>query len=182
MSEVKVASRYAKSLIDLAQEQNILESVKNDIELFIDTCQANPTLRAVLKNPIIGPDKKTHILNAVFAGRFDFLVLSFFKIVITKGRSGILYATAKEFINEYHVRKNMVKAIVTSAVALNEDNKRKIESTVTRVTKGEVILIEKVDPKLIAGFVLKVGDKQIDTSILSQLQKLRKEFTQKVIA
>lgn len=58
MSEIKVASRYAKSLIDLAQEQDSLEPIKNDIELFIDICQANPTLRAILKNPIISPDKK----------------------------------------------------------------------------------------------------------------------------
>jgi F-type H+-transporting ATPase subunit delta len=135
-----------------------------------------------LKNPIIGPDKKNNILNAVFADRLDLLILSFFKIVITKGRSEILYAIAKEFVNEYNVHKNIVRATITSAVPLNEENRRKIESTVAHVTKGEVILLEKVDPKLIAGFVLKVGDKQVDTSVFSQLQKLRKEFAQKVIA
>jgi F-type H+-transporting ATPase subunit delta len=59
MSEVKVASRYAKSLIDLAQEQNVLKSVRSDIEQFIDTCRVNPKLRAVLKNPIIGSEKKS---------------------------------------------------------------------------------------------------------------------------
>ncbi len=182
MSEIKVASRYAKSLIDLAQEQDSLEPIKNDIELFIDICQANPTLRAILKNPIISPDKKNNILSAVFADKLDLVILSFFKIVINKGRSSILYVTAKEFINEYNVRKNIVRAIVTSAVPLNEENKRRIENIVTRATRGEAILVEKVDPKLIAGFVLKVGDQQVDTSIFSQLQKLRKEFAQKVIA
>lgn len=121
-------------------------------------------------------------MSAVFADKLDLVILSFFKIVINKGRSSILYVTAKEFINEYNVRKNIVRAIVTSAVPLNEENKRRIENIVTRATRGEAILVEKVDPKLIAGFVLKVGDQQVDTSIFSQLQKLRKEFAQKVIA
>ncbi len=50
MSEIQVASRYAKALIDLAAEQNIVEPVKKDIELFIDTCKANAELQAILKN------------------------------------------------------------------------------------------------------------------------------------
>lgn len=181
MSEVKVASRYAKSLIDLAQEQNTLESVKNDIQQFIDTCRANPTLSAVLKNPIISIDKKITILEAIFADRVNALILPFFNIVLNKGRASTLYAVAKAFINEYNLRKHIVKATVTSAIALSEENKAKVKQTVTEATRGEVILIEKVDPKLIGGFVLKVGDKQIDTSIASQLQKLKKKFAQKVV-
>jgi F-type H+-transporting ATPase subunit delta len=181
MSEVKVASRYAKSLIDLAQEQNVLKSVRSDIEQFIDTCRVNPKLRAVLKNPIIGSEKKVSILETIFADRLDALILSFFKIVVMKGRASILYVTAKEFINEYNHRKNIVKAVITSAIALNGDNQKKVKHTVTEATKGEVILIEKVDPKLIGGFILKVGDKQIDTSIASQIQKLKKKFAQKAV-
>lgn len=182
MSEIQVASRYAKSLIDLAQEENVLELVKNDIELFIKTCRANPTLRAVLKNPIISPGKKVNILEAVFDDSLNSLILSFFRIVITKGRSVALFAIAKEFINEYNAFKNVVKATVTTAVSLSEENKEKIESIVSQVTHGPVVLIEKIDPKLIGGFILKVGDKQVDTSIFNQLQKLKKEFSHKVIA
>lgn len=182
MSEIQVASRYAKSLIDLAQEQNVLESVKSDIELFIETCRANPTLKAVLKNPIISPGKKVNILEAIFADSLNTVIISFFKIVVTKGRSVLLYAIAKEFINEYNTLKNIVTATVTSAVSLSDDNKQKIQTIVSELTKGPIVLVEKNDPKLIGGFVLKVGDKQVDTSILNQLQKLKKEFSQKVIA
>ncbi|MGB4774545.1 MAG: ATP synthase F1 subunit delta [Daejeonella sp.] len=182
MSEIQVASRYAKSLIDLAQEQNVLEPVKKDIELFIEVCRANPTLKAVLKNPIISPDKKANILDDLFGNKLNPMILSFFKIVVRKGRSVILYATAKEFINEYNIRKNVVKATVTSAAPLSEENKKQIEEVVKQATKGEVILTSKVDADLIGGFVLKVGDKQFDASISSQLYKIKKEFEQKVIA
>jgi F-type H+-transporting ATPase subunit delta len=104
------------------------------------------------------------------------MILSFFHIVIRKGRSEILYATAKEFITQYNIIKNVVKATVTSASPLSKQNITQIEEVVKQATKGEVILSAKVDPELIGGFILKVGDKQFDTSLSSKLNKLRKEF------
>ncbi len=178
MSEIQVASRYAKSLIDLASEQNSLEPVRKDIELFLETCRANPQLQAVLKNPIIGLDKKASIMDGLFAGKLNEMILSFFKIVIRKGRSEVLYATAKEFISQYNILKNVVKATVISASPLSQENISHIEDVVKQATKGEVILKAQVDPDLIGGFILKVGDKQFDTSISGKLNKLRKEFEQ----
>ena len=84
MSEIQVASRYAKSLIDLAEEQNALEPIRKDIELFLKTCRENPKLQAILKNPIIGLDKKSNILEGLFADKVHKVILSFFKIVIKK--------------------------------------------------------------------------------------------------
>jgi F-type H+-transporting ATPase subunit delta len=176
MSETQVATRYAKSIIDLAVEQNALELVKKDFELFIGTCRANPELQAILKNPIISLEKKANILDGLFGDKLHKMILSFFHIVIRKGRSEILYATAKEFITQYNIIKNVVKATVTSASPLSKQNITQIEEVVKQATKGEVILSAKVDPELIGGFILKVGDKQFDTSLSSKLNKLRKEF------
>ncbi len=181
MSETQVASRYAKSLIDLAQEQNVLEPVKTDMEFFLRTLRENPTLKAVLVNPILGPDKKGAILLQLFGHRLHPMIMSFFKIVVRKGRSAVLFVTAKEFINEYNIRQNIVKATVTSASALSDENRRQVEEVIKQATKGEIILTAKVDPSLIGGFVLKVGDKQFDTSISNQLNNLKKEFAQKAL-
>lgn len=92
-----------------------------------------------------------------------------------------MFETAKEFINAYNIRKNIVKATVTSAAPLSPENIKEIEDVIKQSTKGEIILTAKVDPSLIGGFVLKVGDKQFDTSISTQLNKLKKEFSQKGI-
>jgi F-type H+-transporting ATPase subunit delta len=181
MSELQVASRYAKSLIDLAEEQNVLEVVRTDMESFLETLRANPTLKAVLKNPIIGPDKKSGILTGIFGQRLHPMIMTFFAIVVRKGRSEVLFETAKEFINAYNLRKNIVKATVTSAAPLNEQNRKEIEAVIKQATKGEILLTANVDPSLIGGFVLKVGDRQFDTSISNQLNKLKKEFAQKGI-
>ena len=182
MSEIQVASRYAKSLIDLAQEQNALEAVKSDIEQFIRVGKENPQLLAVLKNPIIRPDKKSAILENIFGASVSKVVIAFFNIVTKKGRAEVLYATAKEFINQYNNSQNIVKASVVSAIALSDDNRKEIIALVKQATSGNVILNEEVDADLIGGFVLTVGDKQVDTSIANKLNKLKKDFAQKVVA
>ena len=182
MSEIKVAARYAKSLIDLALEQNALEEIRVDMELFVNTLRINTELQAVVKNPIIPLNKKNAIINAVFGGKIHKVTSSFLKIVIDKGRAEIIYGTAKEFLNQYNQYKNIVTAKVTSATPLTENAKTEIINKVKAITGGEVLLQTEVDDSLIGGFILTVGDKQFDTSLASGLAKLKKEFSQKVIA
>src|ERR1700757_1317547 len=126
MSELTVATRYAKSLIDLAQEQKTLEEIRKDMEFFTRTLRANSQLQAVLANPIIAHNKKIKILEAIFGKNVSKLTDSFFKIMINKSRAQVLYATATEFINQYNIIKNIIRANVVSATALSEDNRKKI--------------------------------------------------------
>ena len=180
MSEIKVASRYAKSLIDLALEQNVLEEIKNDALFFVDTLRANSNLQAVLKNPIIPLGKKNAIIKEIFSEKVNKTTASFLKIVIDKGRASILYSIAKEFLNQYNGFKKIFKAQVISSTPLTQDNINKITAVVKGAVKGDVILTTLVDENLIGGFILTVGDKQFDTSIATSLAKLKKEFAQGV--
>ena len=182
MSEFKVATRYAKSLIDVAEEQNLLEPIKEDMASFVRTLKANPLLNAVVSNPIVSPSKKVDILDAIFAGKVQPATLDFFKIMVNKMRSEILFETAQEFAEQYNKKKNIVKAVIVSAVPLSESNRKIAMETVEKVTSGKVLLEEKIDPDLIGGFILTVGDRQFDTSISSTLNKLKKEFARKSAA
>jgi F-type H+-transporting ATPase subunit delta len=181
MSELTVASRYAKSFIDLAQEQNILEEVNNDMGFFLHTLKANSQLNAVLSNPIISHLKKLNILTEIFSSKMNKLSIDFFKLMINKGRGEVLYTTAQEFINQYDIKKHITQATVVSATPLSEANKQKMLADVKAAVGGEVILETKTDPALIGGFVLTVGDRQIDTSIASNLKKLKKNFAQGIV-
>jgi len=181
MSEIQVASRYANSLLDLAKERNSLEAIKSDLDSFLAVLKATPELRAVLKNPIISPDKKFSIIKEVFGPSVQEIVISFFKIVISKGRAEVLYETAKEFVNGYNKINGVIKASVVSAVQLTDENKAEVKRVVEQATQKKVVLETRIEPDLIGGFVLTVGDKQFDASISSSLSKLKKEFTQKVV-
>ncbi|QJD95621.1 ATP synthase F1 subunit delta [Mucilaginibacter robiniae] len=181
MSEITVAYRYAKSLIDLAEERNALEAVKQDMSFFVQTLKANTQLQAVLRNPIISHDKKVKILEAIFVGKVSADSLAFFKIMVSKSRAGILYPTAVEFINQYNIIKHIVNAKVVSAAPLSEANKQQIIADVKSIAGDDVILQTSVDPELIGGFILTVGDRQIDTSVSSSLKRLKKDFTAEAV-
>jgi len=178
---IKAAGRYAKSLIDLATEHQALEAVKEDMVQFEQVVDDNSQLEAILKNPIVPLDKKQGILNGLFGGKVHPITENFFKLIVSKGRSAILFETAKQFIVQYQALKGIVNAEVTSAIALTDENRKAIIGLVKNsLHANEVVVKEKVDEKLIGGFILKVGDKQFNASIANGLDKLKKEFAQGV--
>ncbi len=173
----KAGARYAKSLLDLSKEQNAVEEVKNDMVFFEKIVDDNSELEAILKNPIVPLDKKQGILEGVFGGKVHAITNSFFQLVVKKGRSAILFDTAKQFVQQYNAIKGIVTAEVTSASALTDANRTEVVNLVKKeLGASEVVVVEKVNPDLIGGFILKVGDRQFDASVASGLNKLKKEF------
>ncbi len=176
---IKAASRYAKSLIDLATEQQVLEQIKNDMVLFGQVVDDNRELEAILKNPIVPLDKKAGIIQGLFGKQIHDISARYFQLVVSKGRSSILFEISKQFVKQYQVIKGIVTAEVTSATSLSAEAKASIEAIVKREMQANVVLFkEKVDPKLIGGLILKVGDRQFDASIAGGFNKLKKEFAQ----
>ncbi len=179
MSVAKIAGRYAKSLIDLAQEQGKLETVIGDMNAFKEAT-GNKDLHMMLKSPIINTTKKRNILTAIFGESFDEMTMAFVNIVLTKGREEALPEICEEFISQYRKIKNITSATVTSAAALNDETLNKIKNKIRSEMNqngGEVEIETKVDPSLLGGFVIEIGDKLYDASVATRLKKLRKEFT-----
>ena len=179
MSVSRIAGRYAKSLLDLAVEQGKLDTILGDVQSFKEATN-NRDLFLMLKSPIINTDKKRSVVNAIFGDRLDQLTSAFVNIILTKGREEYLPEICDEFVNQYRGLKNITSATVTSAVALNDATLAKIKSKImSEMTNGagEVEVITKVDPALIGGFVIEVGDKLYDASVAHKLGKLRKEFS-----
>lgn len=175
----KAGARYAKSLLDLSKEQNAVEEVKNDMVFFEQVVDGNSELEAILKNPIVPLDKKQGILQGIFGGKVNAITENFLKLIVNKGRAAILFDTAKQFVQQYNAIKGIVTAEVTSASELTGANRAEIIDLVKKeLGANEVVVKEKIDPALIGGFILKVGDRQFDASIASSLTKLKQEFAQ----
>lgn len=176
MSDIRVASRYAKSLIELATERNELEKVHKDMQLLSKLTSQNRELHLLLRNPIVKSDKKLAIINAIFSGKVQELTLAFFSIVARKNRESMLEAIATEFEKQYNVLKGIQTAKVVSAVPLTPALREQLGQRLVAETGRTIELEEIVDPSLIGGFVLRVGDKQIDSSVKHSLLKLRNNF------
>lgn len=173
MSVSIVASRYAKSLIELAKEKNVLEAVFEDMKLFKDTADNNRGLMLALKNPVVRHEKKLAILKSLFAERVNPVSFSIFTIITKKNREAILDAVAEEFILAYNEFKGIQKATVISSVELTSELRTQLNNIVASATGKTIELEEKVDANLIGGYVLRVNDRQIDASLRSRLNELK---------
>lgn len=178
MVDSRAASRYVKSLLGLAVEKNALEEVHSDMQMFSKLIDENRAFELLLRNPIIKHDKKRNILQKVFSGKVHPLTMSIFEILTRKNREPLLPAIAKEFHTAYNLHKGIGKATITTAVPLDSELRSEFEGITKKLSKtAKVELIEKVDKDMIGGFVLNVGDRQVDASIKNKLKALKVQFS-----
>ncbi len=175
MNYSRVSYRYAKSLLGLAIEQNLLEPLKADMELLANSIGESKELATVLKSPVIKADKKENIIKALFPS-LNKATLLFIEILMRRKREGILGQVAFSFIEQYKVHKNITTVMITSAVPLGADLKARVIALVNPA-RTEVALVEKIDPALIGGLVVRVGDRQIDASVARKISELKQEFS-----
>ena len=178
MSVIRIASRYAKSLIDLASEQGHLDAVLNDMKSFQEAVK-NRDLYLLLKSPIINVGKKQQVFNALFEDKHNELTTAFFKQILSKGREMFLPEIADEFVVQYKKMKHIstVKLITAAPLTAETVSRIKQKLVASEATDDHVELMTEVDPNILGGFVLDFGDRLYDSSIGHQLDQLKKEFS-----
>jgi F-type H+-transporting ATPase subunit delta len=177
MTDTKVAKRYAKSLLNLADEQKVMDAVNDDMKMFIDVADHSRDFKMLLSNPIIDSTKKLNILTQLFSGKMNKMTISFFNIVTRKKRENYLYEIAKAYASQYKTLKGIQTAEVISAIGLDDNLRKQVYDLIRKGSNEQIELVEKVDKSLIGGFVLRIGDKQYDASVASDIRKLARTFT-----
>ncbi len=180
MSVIRIASRYAKSLLDLAKDQNVMDEVVGDMEGFSKMVE-NRDLYLLLKSPIINAGKKADIFNALFEGKVNKLTKAFLDISLRKGRESYLPEIAKEFLNQYRRMQGISSVKLVTAAPISDSSLEIIKAKLlaSDVTDKSVDMETSVDESLIGGFVVQIGDKQIDASVSHKLGELAKAMTNK---
>ena len=178
MSGIKVASRYALSLLGLALEKNLLEQVNADIKTIITLCEQNKDFVNMLESPLIKTDKKLSVLKSIFGGKIHPITESFLTLMTKKRRETYLLEISRSFIEQYKNHKKIITALIISASGLDDSLRSKVLSIVKHSADSEVELIEKTDQKLLGGFILRLGDKQVDASITRKLRNLSMNFAE----
>ncbi|WP_304232254.1 ATP synthase F1 subunit delta [Jiulongibacter sediminis] len=176
MSNSVVAYRYAKALVDLALEQKVLDEVNTDMKFFEEVCSQNDEFQRVMANPIIRHEKKKAILKNIFENRVNPVTYSIFDVLTKKNRESLIYPISVEFQKLYDDLNQIERAVVTTVEPLNDAQRKEFLEIVKKATGKKVELEEKIDVNLIGGYVLKVGDTQIDTSIKKKINELKLEL------
>ncbi|MEO1433980.1 MAG: ATP synthase F1 subunit delta [Bacteroidota bacterium] len=179
MSVIRIAHRYAKSLLEFAHEENALDAVYADAQSFMKVLE-NKEFRRMLKSPIIKADKKEAIYDAIFGGKFHKITDGFFKIIMRKHRENLLEEIVKEFIVEYKAFNHISVVKLITATPISEETIEAIKAQLLASDKTDekIELTTKVDPELMGGFVLEFNNQLYDASLAHKLDKLKREFNQ----
>lgn len=177
MSEIRVARRYAKSFIEIAQEENLLEEIHNDMEFVRHTIEGSRELELVLKSPVVNSGKKRQILEAVFSKHLNDITDKFFHILVRKGREGFLPEISRQFHLFYNEINGIEIATVQTPFALTDSLRDEFVRIIKDISgKPKVELKEEVTEGLIGGYVLRIRDRQIDDSVRARLSVLKQEM------
>ncbi len=177
MNNPRLANRYAKSLLDLAVERNILPAVWADIQFLTQVTKGNPDFVQMLQSPVITSDKKNKVLSAVTEGRVQELTRLFLKLLVEKTRESNLPQILKAFQEQYYVLNNIYKVKFTSAAPVSNELQDAIKGKIKAEKKLENIEWEAViDESIIGGFKLQLGDLMIDASISNDLKDIKRQF------
>ena len=176
MKQVRAALRYAKAVLDLAIDLKKADEVNDHMQFIASTIEENKDLQIMLYSPIIKAEQKRDALKAIFGKNINNVSQGLINQLLDNKRLAILEDVAKQYSIIYDHHKGTQVAKVTSAIPLTDELKEKVLAKVKEIIGKKVTLENIVDPSIIGGFILKVGDKQYDASILGKMNNLRRQF------
>jgi F-type H+-transporting ATPase subunit delta len=175
MKSNKSAVRYATALLELAIEHNNVELIEKDILQLIQTAEEVHDFQVFLSSPLIITDKKIAILKQIFKD-FNPTTIDFLSLVANNGRESIMIVIANQFISLLKAHRGIVPITIISAQQLEESTKQSILSKISATISGTPEITEQIDAELIGGFIVRMGDHQIDASVANQLKRLKQQF------
>lgn len=177
MQNPRVASRYAKSLLDLAVERGQEDQVHKDMQFYREVINSSKDFSTMLKSPVIPSDKKIKLFETITKGRTGELAFAFIKLLIAKNREINLPEIITSYIKQYKVKKGIHVVQLTTATPVSDGLKDAIISHIRKTSHMQQIELEtKIDPSLIGGFLLQSGDKLVDASISTDLLHVARKF------
>ena len=176
MSVVAIARRYARALYDEAEHLGLTEEVGRDMDAVRSTVADSRELRIFLANPTIPREKKRSIVGTLFQGHVGDLVLRFLQLVVDKGRESMLQSMAEAYVAMRDVRTGIQEVRAATAVPLSESERGMLTEALEQFTGKRVRLLTDVDPRLLGGIVVRVGDEVRDGSIRHRLAVLRERL------
>ena len=173
----EVARVYAEALVDVAKEKGKLDAIGEELAQFTEALEADREMQVFFFSPYFSSAEKIEGLKKAVSGA-DEELLNFLELLIEKGRMTEIFRIRSRFEQLWKQENKRLDVTVTSAVELDPSVVEKVGSEVERQTGQKVDLASRVDGEILGGIVLQVGNKVLDASIRSRLEKLRKSVAQ----
>ena len=177
MKDIRVAKRYAGALFAVANRNGILDAVASDLELIHKRMTDVPYLRAILMEPLVSDTRKNSVADEAFGDRVTAASLNFLKLLIRKRREELFEECAREFRVLLAIHANTADAEVSSAVPLTVDQTDRLTEKLQALTGKTIRLTSSLDPALLGGVVVRIGDTVMDGSVRGKLERLERQLS-----
>ena len=172
----RAAIRYAKAILEYATDANKATEVNDDMKSIGNTIDSNLELRSFLSNPTIKQDIKNAVLKEVFAS-VQPETNKLFDLLLENKRFEILSAISSEYTNLFDANNGVQLAIVTTAIAITPELEKQVLDKIATFSNKKITIQNTIDPSIIGGFILRIGDMQYNASVANKLQELKREFS-----
>ncbi|TGD58675.1 ATP synthase F1 subunit delta [Flavobacterium humi] len=176
MSSTRAAIRYAKAILDMATSKSAANEVSQDMTLIATTIKGNAELDTFIQNPTIKVEVKESALLEVFAS-VNNVTKGLFHLLLENKRFEILEPIAIEYNKLFDQANGIEVAKVTTAIAITPELEAKVMAKINEFSNKKVTIENIVDPSIIGGFILRIGDKQYNASVANRLQVLKRELS-----
>ena len=170
----EIASVYARSLFEVAQEQNKLDAVRDQLGEFADALDSNQEMQVFFFSPYFSTPEKVDGLDNVVTGA-EPILQNFLKLLIEKSRMPAVFRVRRTYDELWQLENKLLPVEITSAIELDKKTVKQIGDRIGEETGQKIELSERVDPDILGGLIVRVGNSIIDASIRARLDSLRKQ-------
>lgn len=178
MLNKSVARRYAEAFFSIAQEQDKIDKYQEELELVAETIGEVENLKEYLAHLIIPSREKKELIQKIFADKLSPVTLNFLMMIIDKRREAYISTIVEEYKELADISRNIAKAEIFSAREVSEENIKTLAEQLSASTGKTVYLKQTIDPTLIGGIKIRIGDQIIDGSIAKKLEMLKLQLLQ----
>jgi F-type H+-transporting ATPase subunit delta len=177
MKQDHVAKRYAIAVFELAKEQNAVAQITEELKVVNEVVENTDLFDTFFKHPKVTREQKKDLVKASFHGKISDTLLNTLFLLIDKKREGILFKLVEEFLKLTNEEQGVAEAKVFTAKPLTDGEQAAFAATFSKVSgKGKLTINNIVDPELIGGFKVRIGDRIYDGSVLSQLRRIERRM------
>jgi F-type H+-transporting ATPase subunit delta len=170
----RLARVYAEALLAAAEKQKAVEATGEDLNAFVsEVLDKDKAAEAFLSSPAVGKKAKNAVLAAALPGRASDLVRGLLGVLAKNNRLDLVRGVAAAYRQLLDERAGRVRVKVSAATRLSEAQREALAETLSSILKQQPVLDVRVDPDLLGGMVVQVGDRVIDTSVRTRLQTIR---------
>lgn len=172
----EIAQVYSRSLFEVAKEQGKLDVVREQLGQFADALDSDHDLQVFLFSPYFSTAEKEDGLHKVLDGA-DPAFENFLRLLIEKHRMPVLFRIRRQFDERWQEENRLLPVQITSAVKLDDETVEHIRDRIAEQTDRTIELTADVDPDILGGIVLRVGNSILDASIKNRLETLRRQVS-----